>query len=62
MDYKIAICDDEQNQIKYLSGLVKSWAVWVYSAHHGVSRLYCAGIRGGSAALSDEARLGGKTQ
>ncbi len=26
MDYKIAICDDEQNQIKYLSGLVKSWA------------------------------------
>lgn len=26
MDYKIAVCDDEENQINYLSVLVKDWA------------------------------------
>lgn len=26
MNYKIAVCDDEQNQIEYLSGLVRDWA------------------------------------
>lgn len=26
MKYKIAICDDEQNQIEYLSGVVSAWA------------------------------------
>ncbi|MDE7321420.1 MAG: LytTR family DNA-binding domain-containing protein [Lachnospiraceae bacterium] len=26
MDYKIAVCDDEQNQIEYLSSLVRDWA------------------------------------
>lgn len=26
MKLKIAICDDEQNQIEYLSGVVSTWA------------------------------------
>ncbi|MDE7183061.1 MAG: LytTR family DNA-binding domain-containing protein [Lachnospiraceae bacterium] len=26
MSYKIAVCDDEQNQIEYLSSLVRDWA------------------------------------
>ena len=26
MKLKIAICDDEQNQIEYLSGIVSAWA------------------------------------
>lgn len=32
MKYKIAICDDEQNQIEYITSIVASW-----SAHAGHS-------------------------
>lgn len=30
MKYRIAICDDEQNQIEYITSIVASW-----SAHEG---------------------------
>ena len=36
MKYKIAICDDEQNQIEYITSIVESW-----SAHEG----HCCEIR-----------------
>ena len=32
MKYRIAICDDEQNQIEYITSIVASW-----SAHEGHS-------------------------
>ena len=37
MKLKIAICDDEQDQIKYLSGVVSAWA----SNNHHIAQVKC---------------------